>query len=617
MHRSSIKLILATLLVIVFSGCDVGIFSPEGKINAAIPPASEITLAKNDLLAAAPSDQRKSLEQEFSGRLKLRALSCSKGYSPSWLASTEQILKKFPSRTCFNEADADIAKWIGLRRTGILLAMPSLRPIPAAPAKYLIGDGHIQSAVFAEKAGVALFVTQKSLQIIDMELGKPLFEEPKPAGQSGALSPNGRLFTSGADGRVKIRSAETGAVLVELAKLRGHEIQWLDNRAALYNTSDNNKVMLLDFSTGKETPVPEIGQSQSKVIRIADSENQFLVGSYRAISKIELVKKEQELTINLIEEKPITGGWSPNTANLGADGQYLFSVNRDLMLISTTSLDHEKIIFQPFGLQAAIPTADPDKIFITGYMRSSIGNGARSFLYSIGSRSLTPVDRTKLISERVIYVPSLKRQAVISESKVALLDELPLGEAVTLDKFIAAATEEANQRKLEEFDRMQRGQQNDAAYPSGAVASSSAYRLGGTAPLADLAKDAQVEAIGVYQAANASKRSGESRTGQVEVRIRRSPKPVVLVLSSYEPVRWNLVSEPGVRIAAVLLSGYHQSQVVGAGTARVVTLGRSYAYQNGTPQYRALENEVTMFIGKRINLFQGRYEGSSFSVGGS
>lgn len=160
-------------------------------------------------------------------------------------------------------------------------------------------------------------------------------------------------------------------------------------------------------------------------------------------------------------------------------------------------------------------------------------------------------------------------------------------------------------------------QQTGAPYAPSAEITNNSYRVLSSAPLADLAKDAQVEAIGVYQSANASKRSGESRTGQIEVHIRRSSKPVVLVLSSYEPVRWNLVSEPGARISAVLLSGYYQSQVVGAGTTRVITLGRSFAYQTGTTQYMALENDVARLIGKRINLFQGRYDGSSFSVGGS
>lgn len=615
MYRTSSRRILPILLVTGLAGCELAAFSPESKINEAIPLASEITLAKNDLLATAPSDQRDNLEQEFSARLRLRALTCSKGYSPSWFASTEQILQKLPGRICFNEADADIAKWIGLRRTGIVLAMPPLKPIPATPAKYLIGDGYIQSAVFAEHAGVALFVTQKSLQVIDMESGKPLFEAPRPAGQAGTLSPNGRLFTSGTDGRIRIHSADTGTVLVELARSRGHLLHWLDNRAALYHTSDSNKAMLLDFANGKEVPVPEIDQSQSKVVRAADGENQFLVGSYRTVSKIELVKKDQDLTIKLVEEKPVTGGWTPNTASLSTDGKYLFSANKDLMIISTNGLDYEKVLFEPFGLQSVMPTADADKILVTGYMRSGSGSGPRSFLYSIGSRILTPVDRTRLVSERMLYVPSLKRQAVIFESKVALLDELPLGDPISLDNFIAAATEEANQRKLEEFTRMQ--QQTGAPFPPGAAISNSSYRPLGAAPLADLAKDAQVEAIGVYQSAHASRRSGESRTGQVEVRIRRSSKPVVLVLSSYEPVRWNLVSEPGAKVSAVLLSGYHPSQVVGAGTARVITLGKYYGYQTGTTQYKTLENDVAMLTGKRINLFQGRYDGSSFSVGGS
>lgn len=104
--------------------------------------------------------------------------------------------------------------------------------------------------------------------------------------------------------------------------------------------------------------------------------------------------------------------------------------------------------------------------------------------------------------------------------------------------------------------------------------------------------------------------------GAVEVSIRRSSKPVVLVLSSYEPVLWRLKLESGAKLSAVLVSGYYDSQVVGAGSARIVKIGSNHAYKSGGAEYNALNLEVLRLTGKTIGIFQGRYEGASFSTGG-
>jgi hypothetical protein len=71
---------------------------------------------------------------------------------------------------------------------------------------------------------------------------------------------------------------------------------------------------------------------------------------------------------------------------------------------------------------------------------------------------------------------------------------------------------------------------------------------------------------------------------------------------------------PGAKIATILLSGYEQSEVIGAGSTRVTNLGRVYAYKNGA--YQKLDNEVFKMTGKHIDYFQGRYKGVTFSVGG-
>ncbi|GHU38535.1 hypothetical protein AGMMS50256_37910 [Betaproteobacteria bacterium] len=140
----------------------------------------------------------------------------------------------------------------------------------------------------------------------------------------------------------------------------------------------------------------------------------------------------------------------------------------------------------------------------------------------------------------------------------------------------------------------------------------------GIATLPELGRDTQIEAVGIYEGDTGSKPRGfqEYPTGSVEVRIRRSNKSVVLVLSSYEPVRWSLAMEPGARLSAVLISGYHASEVVGTGAARVIRIGSAHAHAANSNDYNVLNAATIRTVGAGIQVFQGSYKGKSFSVGG-
>jgi hypothetical protein len=130
-----------------------------------------------------------------------------------------------------------------------------------------------------------------------------------------------------------------------------------------------------------------------------------------------------------------------------------------------------------------------------------------------------------------------------------------------------------------------------------------------------LPANARVEAVGVYQGKAARSANGERAMGQIDVVVKRSAQPLVLVLSSYEPVAWNLKPEPGAQPLAVLLSGYHASQVNNAGNARVLRTGSSFAYRIESNEYVRLKRDVQGWTGKPIAMFQGAYEGAAFTVG--
>jgi hypothetical protein len=66
----------------------------------------------------------------------------------------------------------------------------------------------------------------------------------------------------------------------------------------------------------------------------------------------------------------------------------------------------------------------------------------------------------------------------------------------------------------------------------------------------------------------------------------------------------------------VVVSSSHPSQVIGVGATRVLTTGSTYAYKQDSPEYQALNRDIVRITGKAIGIFQGRYEGGQFSVGG-
>ncbi len=126
--------------------------------------------------------------------------------------------------------------------------------------------------------------------------------------------------------------------------------------------------------------------------------------------------------------------------------------------------------------------------------------------------------------------------------------------------------------------------------------------------LGAIPSNARVEAVGVYEAKDRS-------SSGVNVMIKKSDQPIVLMLSAYEPVRWNLMKEPGANLVAVIASGHHLPEVTGAGATKTVIKRGEYAYQQNSAGYATLNNEAMLWTGKPISKFQGIYGGTVFIVG--
>jgi hypothetical protein len=607
-------------LGLMLGGCDYLGTSPEAKINGAFPLSDNISKTKEAVLQGLPAEKREAFEDELSTRMKLRALTCSASYSPSWFASTEEIRESVNDPTCFNRADAAIARWLDFLRIGTVLVQPPLKPIPEAFPKFFVNEESIKNAHFADDAGVGLFNSDSEAKIVDLETGKTLFKQSAAPGSSASsLSPNGRLFVVSAGSEIKVVEAETGATLLQLPDVRRDQFLWVGNEGALYRSAQD-KVLFADFISGQEIPASWLRGLVGRVHPTA-VENEYVVAGYRSLAKFRVERTPKETSVSLVDEKQIVNGVSSSSSGLSADGKYFFDMGKELLLISLDEMEETRIPFAPFNPSYVVPAYDPGFLIMRGSTsvpHPSVHRGY--FVFSIEDRTLWPVKFEEARSGGITYIPPLKRNAVFISHKLEVLEEIPLGDGFALEGFLSELIALQNQAKIDAYERgasqgglggrSRYGLESDTTLPV-----PSAAPFNASAPLAGVSKDARIEGIGVYEAYDTGKQ--QPKTGTVNVRVRRSAKPVILVLSGYHRIKWNLTVEPGAQVGAILISSYEPAEVIGAGSARQMIIGRHSVHKRGDSEYNALDREVYQVTGKRIDFFQGTYRGASFVVGGS
>src|SRR5262249_39579183 len=116
----------------------------------------------------------------------------------------------------------------------------------------------------------------------------------------------------------------------------------------------------------------------------------------------------------------------------------------------------------------------------------------------------------------------------------------------------------------------------------------------------------------------------------VDVEVRRTAKPVVLVLTSYSSVAWRIKLADGARIKKAIVSGYFEQEIKGL-PADVPVVNRSYFPADGsrrnegwlwasewnTPQWREMVRRLNDMTGLPVASFQSKPDGDSFIVDGT
>jgi hypothetical protein len=137
----------------------------------------------------------------------------------------------------------------------------------------------------------------------------------------------------------------------------------------------------------------------------------------------------------------------------------------------------------------------------------------------------------------------------------------------------------------------------------------------------------ELHLIGVYEANADHKNRNYLSKSAIEIKVERRNKPIILALSAYEPVQWNITIEPGAIIEKIIVNGYHNQTVSGVSGIPIEEhsyeeTGNSlgdfiYNMWAATPESSNPPSLVTKLEQRNrtsLTSFQGCYRGTNFTI---
>jgi hypothetical protein len=113
-----------------------------------------------------------------------------------------------------------------------------------------------------------------------------------------------------------------------------------------------------------------------------------------------------------------------------------------------------------------------------------------------------------------------------------------------------------------------------------------------------------------------------AKGGFVTVNVSITDAPIVLALSAYSKVKWDVQAKPGVQIQKVILSGYHAQSIEGIADTTILEVytydaspcDRCYQGNGYFYSYKRPHLKLTEITGLDVTSFQGKYKGREFAV---
>ncbi len=637
---------LVPLLVLLGSAAGSARADEADLINAAIPPSGSAQTALLQMRRLVrDSSLRTGIEAQLTLRMRLRALACGQSLEIPPGMSSGQIHDRYGGDPCFARQDDDIASWLGLRTVGTLLALPALRPVPTLAAQSVADAvAPIQRTYFAAQAGVAVVSSYRDVEVLDLALGVPINTRFESTGAVlVSISPNGRIYAARQRGELRFYDSEDGTLVADSEWcLNGVDcgFHWLDERTALIEDATTRAPALYDFRSGATGPFDGEFQPISRVAPVPGAKSTFVAFRDSGITEFKLfygADGRPHAQVMQVEPYPLNLTPMETGGLVGGGRQYVNTSSGKLVITDLPDLRTESIDLGSFFVQRALPTSDPDRIIIVGFVRGG-SPGLQFYEYALRERTLSALDTSTLPSTQLVYDSPQNTLFFVAGAVLNRVGSMPLGNSVSSASF------------SQSMPQSQPVAPRPGIYPMrpgvAAITTSGGMTTGIFAPpplkpvpgpISRLAQSADVEGIGIFGSDTDSGVVGQyagtiagtnvriyrraergqtssPRASTVQVSIQARHRPLILVLSSYSGVEWHLSVKPDAHLAAVLITGPHGSSIQGQGDVPVVVIGSIYSYVAGSPSYGALQNEVYTSTGKRMSLFQCGMRATQFTV---
>lgn len=588
------------------TGCDNvadRLADAQARVNRALPPSVEVTALGAAVAEAADAvpGRRARIEAEMADFRKRRALECAKGLVPSWRDSTAELRAQLNDVTCFAAQDADMLVWLRRMQVGTQLLLPA-EPLDATPrTTSLVLDERVEGVRLPQRGPIAMLVHPRGWSLVDLRTGSRIRSGQDASGvlspHRPSLSANGQVaYMVTEQGQLRLEDVKSARLLEDLGASGVTYFSWVGETLAIINSAKPGRSLLVDYKTGRHAELPRDDFGFYGGALPTPAAGEFMLVGRQHLRLVRIDSTDTALAITALRDVSLQDvGVNPAASAISSDGRRFLAVLGQMALIDLGSGESTSVGLWPGFVFSAWPHAEPHKFFLR---TTGEGQSLATFVFDAVDQTVARVSDAGDGRMTWQYWPAMKKYVNSSGTALRIVDAPPPTEAAEpLAELFARRLQAENERKLA------------AVAPQGAP---NAFR----APTVALPVGARVLGVGAYESKTGSHGFGRPRVaGPIDVTVMRTSYPVVLVLTSYEPVNWRIQLAPGARLGAVLLFGYYESSVVGHGDAKVHRGGRFYAYQRPSGEFDRLNREVISLTGQEINGFQGAYSTATFSVG--
>ncbi len=617
-HRIALLFALVSCTALTACKIDRLWISPEARAAALFPLDPKITAQRAALLgdAGRSGEANKRIERLIDEGLLARIRGCMRGEKRPGRFDSDQVLKQAVDTACVEEADQALHVRLGFLQIGRLSSMPPLRPKPSAVPQHIVRRARLTQP---REAGVVFFRGDSTLGVADIASDRVLMEMPwKDTIWPNAVSPNGRLFAmpDRASKSTTVWSSETGEVVASLPGI--WSLAWVSPHLVYVWMREGveYELRLVDLDSGAYSGRDSLPRDFEGVIGPWDSTGQFIaIGRSRVL--LQPHRNPDKLSLEVRSAWP---GWrSPDglfRGEMAVNGSYWVEGKDDeIIFTSIPSFERTAISLGPgVKVWTVTPTANPDECIVQLQHLVDSWAVSREYVYSRRRRTLAAtVWPPGAEQAKAVWWWSVGRLARSRSDGVDFIDRVERGPEVDVELVHAKFLDEENQRKLKEAA-------SKAAADAGNIDPMPVRANSGTAgqavSLAAAARNARVEAVAVsasdFRAGAGSK--FKDRLGQVLIQVRSTGKPLVIVVSSRDAVRWVIREAYDSHLVAVLVTGHPSSIVEGVPRDRVVDIGTAVMDKAGTAEFEVVQQAVRRVIGRSIERVQHE-PGSYVTVG--